>query len=74
MAMCFFMSCLNYFIVFFVFCFVLLLLLFFYAEQGGLILFSSSGVTTLLMTPATQVRLTCKNLQILWEETKQGGI
>ena len=25
------------------------------------------------MTPVTQVRFTCKSLQILWEETKQGG-
>ena len=76
-AMCFFMSCLNYFIVFFVvvFCFFsfLFLLLFFYAEQGGLTLFFSSGVTTLLMTPVTQVVFTCESLQILWEETKQGG-
>ena len=36
-------------------------------------LFFSSGVTTLLMTPVTQVRFTCKSLQILWEETKQRG-
>ena len=66
-----------FFIVFFMFFFVLFfmffLLLFFYAKQGGLILFCSSGVTTLLMTPVTQVRFTCKNLQILWKETKQGG-
>ena len=48
-------------------------MLFFYAEQEGLILFFSSGVMTLLMTPVTQVRFTCKNLQILLEETKQGG-
>ena len=39
-AMCFFMSCLNYFIVTF-------------SMQGGLILFFSSGVMTLLMTPVT---------------------
>ena len=44
----------------------------FYAEQWGLILFFSSGVTTLLMTPVTPVMFTCKSLQILWEETKQG--
>ena len=59
------------FIVFYVF---LLVLLFFYAEQGVLILFFSLGVMTLLMTPVTQVRFTCKILQILWEETKQGGV
>ena len=41
--------------------------------SNRLILFFSSGVTTLLMTPVTQVRFTCKSLQILWEETKQWG-
>ena len=64
--MCFFMSCLNYLIVYFFF-------LSFYAEQGGLILFFSSGLTTPLITPVTQVRFTYKSLQILLEETKQGG-
>ena len=65
-AMCFFMSCLNYLIVVFFF-------LSFYAEQRGLILFFSSGLTTPLITPVTQVRFTYKSLQILLEETKQGG-
>ena len=64
--MCFFMSCLNYLIVVFFF-------LSFYAEQGGLIIFFSSGLTTPLITPVTQVRFTYKSLQILLEETKQGG-
>ena len=42
-------------------------------SKGRLILFFSSGVRTLLMTPVTQVMFTFKSLQILWEETKQGG-
>ena len=61
-AMCFFMSCLNYFIV-----------AFSMLSKGGLIVFFSSGVTTLLITRVTEVRFTCKSLQILWEEIKQGG-
>ena len=62
-----FTSCLNCFLLYF------FLLLFFYADEKGLILFFSSGVTTLLMNPVNQVRFTYKNLQILWEETKQRG-
>ena len=59
-AMCIFVS---FFCCLFLFCCCCFSML-----SKGLILFFSSGVTTLLMTPVTQVRFTCKSLQILWEE------
>ena len=66
LVMCFFMSCLNYFIGFF-FSFLFTL------SKGGWYFFSLRVWRPPLITPVTQVRFTYKSLQILLEETKQGG-